>query len=112
MRDLEGLTLEKVNFSDMIQSRTALVLHPKDNVGVALADLKAGDTVAVSESEGGKYDFNVAEDIAFGHKFALSAMTANAPVYKYGEEIGRTKTFIPSGGWIHVHNMYCDRGMK
>jgi hypothetical protein len=90
----------------------ALVLHPKDNVGVALTDLKAGDVVTVSESEGGKYAFKVAEDIAFGHKFTLSAMVEDAPVYKYGEEIGRIKTPIPSGGWIHVHNMYCDRGMK
>jgi hypothetical protein len=104
--------LEKVNFSDMTQGRTALVLHPKDNVGIALTDLKAGDAVTVSESEGGKYDFEVTEDIAFGHKFALSAMGEDAPVYKYGEEIGRTKTPVLSGGWIHVHNMYCDKGMK
>ena len=104
--------MEKVNFSDMTQGKTALVLHLKDNVGVALTDLKAGDVVTVSESEGGKYGFEVTEDITFGHKFALSAMGGDAPVYKYGEEIGRTKTPIPSGGWIHVHNMYCDKGMK
>ncbi|MDR2527913.1 MAG: UxaA family hydrolase [Synergistaceae bacterium] len=104
--------MENVNFSDIARGKTALVLHPKDNVGVALADVRAGDSVTVRGDSGDPYGVVVAEDVAFGHKFALGELSADAPVYKYGEEIGRTKSRVVAGGWIHVHNMYCDRGMK
>ena len=92
--------------------KSALVLHPSDNVGVALADLNPGDAVSVRGADGGEYGFTVTEEISFGHKFALSVLEADAPVRKYGEEIGRMKSPVASGGWIHSHNMYCDRGMK
>ena len=104
--------MEDVNFSDITQDKTALVLHAEDNVGVALSDLKAGDSVLVAQDEGKKYEFQVTEDVMFGHKFALSALSADAPVYKYGEEIGKMKAPVAAGGWIHIHNLYCDRGMK
>ena len=42
---------------------------------------------------------------------ALADLAPNAPVYKYGEEIGKMKVAIKKGAWIHIHNMYCERGM-
>lgn len=104
--------MNKMNFADMTCGKTALVLSAKDNVGVSLADLSAGDIVTVIEDGGRKYEATVTEDVIFGHKFALSDLGQDAPVYKYGEEIGRMKTSVKAGAWIHVHNMYCDRGMK
>jgi hypothetical protein len=99
-------------FHGAARGKTALVLHERDNVGVALSDLKAGDSVTVRESGGVEYDFTVSEDVAFGHKFALCALPPESQVLKYGEEIGRMRSGAEAGGWIHVHNMYCDRGMK
>jgi hypothetical protein len=96
----------------MAAGKKALVLHPRDNVGVALSDIEAGESVLVTESDGRQYEFTVAEAVSFGHKFALSALEAESPVRKYGEEIGRLSAPVSPGGWIHVHNMYCDRGMK
>ena len=98
--------------SSLAGGKKALVLDQKDNVAVALTDLKNGDSCLVAEDGGKKYDMPVSEDIPFGHKFALADMTKDAPVYKYGEEIGKLKVAIKQGGWIHSHNMYCDRGMK
>ena len=98
--------------STLAGGKTALVLDQKDNVGIALADLAAGDSCLVSEDGGRKYEVMVIDKIPFGHKFALADLGLDAPVYKYGEEIGRMKTPIKRGGWIHNHNMYCDRGMK
>lgn len=98
--------------STLAGGKIALVLDGKDNVAVALADLNAGDTCLVTEDGGKKYEARVVEAIPFGHKFALAALPSESPVYKYGEEIGKTKTPIAKGGWIHSHNMYCDRGMK
>ncbi|MDR3592496.1 MAG: UxaA family hydrolase [Negativicutes bacterium] len=92
--------------------KTALVLDQKDNVAVALTDLSASDNCLVAEDGGKKYEVTVIEDIAFGHKFALADLGQDAPVFKYGEEIGKMKTGVKKGGWIHIHNMYCDRGMK
>jgi altronate dehydratase small subunit len=36
----------------------------------------------------------------------------NAPVIKYGVEIGYMLADTPKGSWIHGHNMGCDRGKK
>ncbi|HUL00148.1 MAG TPA: UxaA family hydrolase [Nitrospirota bacterium] len=92
--------------------KKALVLDQKDNVAVSLTDLIAGDCCLVVEDSGKKYEVIVIEKIPFGHKFALGDMEKDEAVYKYGEEIGKMKTAIKKGGWIHIHNLYCDRGMK
>jgi hypothetical protein len=92
--------------------KKALVIDQKDNVAVALTDLNAGDNCLVVEDGGKQYEVSVTEQIPFGHKFALAQMKKDDPVFKYGEEIGRMKEPIAKGGWIHSHNMYCDRGMK
>ena len=92
--------------------KKALVIDRKDNVAVALTDLNAGDKCLVIEDGGKQYEVTVKEQIPFGHKFALGDMKKDEVVYKYGEEIGRMKEPIAKGGWIHSHNMYCDRGMK
>jgi altronate dehydratase len=90
--------------------KTALVLDQKDNVAVALADLAAGDSCLVAEDGGKKYKMSVIESIPFGHKFSLADLEPHAAVYKYGEEIGKMKVAIKKGGWIHSHNLYCERG--
>ena len=73
-------------------------IHPDDNVAVALADLRAGESFE---------DFGVtaAEDIARGHKIVLRDITAGEPVVKYGNPIGLAKADIPAGAWAHVHNV-------
>jgi hypothetical protein len=97
--------------SDLTAGKTALVLDQKDNVAVALTDLAPGDVCTVSENGGKKYEVTVIDKIPFGHKFALADLALNAPVYKYGEEIGKMKAAIKKGAWIHSHNLYCERGM-
>lgn len=97
--------------TDLTAGKTALVLDRKDNVAIALTDLATGDVCIVTEDSGRKYEVTVTEKIAFGHKFALADLAPEAPVYKYGEEIGKMKAAIQKGGWIHNHNMYCERGM-
>jgi altronate dehydratase small subunit len=101
-----------MELGNMAGGKKSLVLDQKDNVGIALVDLAAGDTCLVTEAAGRQYQAVVLEGIPFGHKFALADISKNAAVYKYGEEIGRMKEEVKKGGWIHSHNMYCDRGMK
>jgi len=99
-------------FSSISGKKTALVLDQQDNVGVALTDLAAGDVCNVVEDNGTEDEVTVIDSIPFGHKFALLDLSKDQAVFKYGEEIGKMKENIQKGGWIHNHNMYCDRGMK
>lgn len=104
--------MSELVFSSISGKKTALTLDPTDNVGVALADLAAGEVCTVIEDNGNEYEIGVIDNIPFGHKFALADFEKNQAVIKYGEEIGKMKESIQKGGWIHNHNMYCDRGMK
>ena len=40
-----------------------------------------------------------------GHKFALRPIQAGEEVVKYGFRIGFAKEDIPTGSWVHVHNV-------
>jgi altronate dehydratase small subunit len=87
----------------------ALRINPRDNCAVLLADVNKGEAVEV-RSEMGVLRLNARCAIASGHKIALASLAVDQPIMKYGEEIGRAKTAIESGDWIHLHNVYCRRG--
>lgn len=93
------------------KQKTALVIDESDNVAVALTDLKKGDECLVRYNDREEV-VTLLEDIDFGHKLALCAIQKDESVIKYGEEIGRMRASAEKGAWIHVHNMYCERGLK
>src|SRR5581483_11474094 len=82
----------------------ALALHGDDDVAVALRDLEAGADVAVRRPDGSAR-MRVREPIPLGHKFALRALAAGAPIRKYGEVIGEATEAIAAGAHVHVHNL-------
>lgn len=88
----------------------ALVMDSRDTVAVAVRDLAAGETVAVTLPDGTRRDATLREAIPFGHKFALVPMAAGAQVIKYGERIARTTADIAPGQHVHVHNAESQRG--
>ncbi len=59
------------------------IIHPKDNVGVAMTD----------------------GPIPPGHKVALREIPQGEFVVKYGQVIGRATQFIEKGDWVHSHNL-------
>ncbi|MGI6709581.1 MAG: UxaA family hydrolase [Dethiobacteria bacterium] len=77
-----------------------LKINEKDNVAVALAALKRGQTI---EFAGGA--IAPLEDIAAGHKIALKDIGQAEEVIKYGFPIGRAKRRIRAGCWVHEHNL-------
>jgi altronate dehydratase small subunit len=89
----------------------ALVVHPDDDVAVALHDVHAGDTVDVRRA-GVILRLTVTQDIPLGHKVALRAIAHDTPLRKYGEYIGVATTDIAPGAHVHVHNMMSRRGRK
>ena len=108
-------------------------IHPLDNVVVALEDLKKGDLISVTAKTPAEIQSSEApagiqkaasvegtsepapsavsspgillrEDVARGHKIALTDIAAGQPVIKYGCVIARARTDIPAGSWVHTHN--------
>lgn len=87
----------------------ALQIDPRDNVAVALSDIKEGESVRVI-TQTTTFEIRAKANIDFGHKVALVDFEPHMPIIKYGEEIGKTIGVIANGDWVHVHNVYCERG--
>ncbi len=79
---------------------TLLQINERDNVAVALADLKRGRPI---EFAGGVV--TPLEDIPAGHKMALKDIAPGEEVIKYGYPIGRARVRIEAGRWVHTHNL-------
>lgn len=79
-----------------IETNWVLMLHPDDNVGIAMRDLGAGTRT------GGR---TIAENIPAGHKVALEPIAAGQSVLRYGQRIGAATRAIAEGGWVHTHNL-------
>lgn len=71
-------------------------IHEKDNVAVALCDLKAG------YSENG---VTLNSDVPFGHKVLLCDVPAGEDIIKYGYPIGRAVHDLTAGEYVHSHNL-------
>ncbi len=87
----------------------ALKINDRDNCAVVLADVRKGEKVEVRTAAGIK-TLTARCDIASGHKIALVSLHVDAPIVKYGEEIGRAGAAIEAGDWVHLHNVTCRRG--
>ncbi len=88
---------------------SAIVVDKKDNVAVALSDIKRGDKVTIRIGE--KIEELVASsDIPFGHKLAIREIPRGKEIIKYGEVIGRATRDIEIGEHVHVHNVESLRG--
>lgn len=79
----------------------AILCHPADGVGIALADLAAGETVAIARGA----EVQLREAIPKGHKLALSPHAPSEVVRRYGEAIGRATRAIAPGEHVHSHNL-------
>lgn len=77
-----------------------LKITPQDNVVVALADIKAGDTLTVEGT-----DIVINNDIVTGHKIAIADIDTDADIFKYGAAIGHALSPIKTGDHVHVHNI-------
>jgi altronate dehydratase len=83
---------------------SALVIHPRDNVAVALKDLKQGETLVLADGRA----VSLLSDVPFSHKVALADIGGGQEIIKYGENIGEAKEDIRRGQWVHTHNLTID----
>lgn len=84
----------------VLQDRPATLLHPDDDVAVALVPLAAGRVLAVEGRT-----VRLTSDIGAGHKIALRALEPGQPVRRYGQLIGFAKGPIAPGDHVHTQNL-------
>ena len=78
----------------------ALLIDPRDNLGVALRTLEAGETVTF-----GDRPVLLSETIPAKHKFTLAAMGPGDRAKMYGVTVGVVTKPIPPGGLVSTGNL-------
>jgi len=78
-----------------------IIIHPQDNVAIALRDLKRGEELLLPDGR----LLKILADIAYSHKVSLDDIPTGVAVIKYGEIIGEAKKPIRKGEWVHKHNL-------
>jgi altronate dehydratase len=82
-----------------------VVIHPRDNVAVALTTMAVGESAIVQ----GKVQFTVLEEIPASHKIALRDISEGEEIIKYGEAVAVSLRYIKKGEWVHTHNLESQR---
>src|SRR5262249_15666335 len=85
-----------------VQNRV-LRVHAKDNVLVALSNLKKGEQV---QAEG--LSLILRSDVPAKHKFAIRDLNAGDAVIMYGVLVGKAVLPIPAGGAVTTENVRHD----
>jgi len=88
-----------------------ILMHEnKDDVGVAVVDLKAGDAGSAVTLDGRPVcTVSVTQDVPLGHKVAMRNVARGKPVSKYGRPIGKAVQAIARGEHVHTHNLKTQR---
>ncbi len=73
-----------------------IVIHPADNVAVALQPMEEGERIP-----NGNAAIEVRERIPAGHKVSLARIAAGEDVVKYGFPIGHATEEIEPGRWVN-----------
>lgn len=79
---------------------SVLKIHPKDNVLVALQDLRKGQDINYS---GNKYTLKT--DVEAKHKFTIQDLNPGDPVFMYGVLVGKAKEKIETGARVSTANL-------
>jgi altronate hydrolase len=84
----------------MTMRAKTLKIHPKDNMEVALTDLKAGDIVL-----SGSHKITLLSDVAAKHKFALTDINPGDDIIMYGVLVGKAVLPIKIGEVVTTTNI-------
>ena len=85
-----------------------LVIHPQDNVAVALRKLEIRELAVAKGIEG----FPALEEIPASHKIALQNISKGEEIIKYGEIVAVSTRDIKKGEWVHTYNLESKRWKK
>ncbi len=77
-----------------------LKVHPKDNVIIALSDLKKNETV-----QWNGVDYLLKENIPAKHKFFIADLKSEEEIFMYGVLVGKTQNDVQQGSLLTVENV-------
>jgi altronate hydrolase len=80
--------------------RRALKLDPRDNVVVALTDLRKGESVALNGE-----NYSLVSDVPAKHKFVTRDLNAGDQVIMYGVLVGTTSSQLQRGELLSTRNV-------
>lgn len=86
-----------------MEHRKILKIDPKDNVLVALTDLKKGTLISFENN-----DYKLQNDIQAKHKFVIKDLAIGDKIYMYGVIVGKAKKEICKGELIDTNNLMHD----
>ena len=86
-----------------VTDRRLLLLDERDNVLIAKARIRAGETIEL-----GGVPVLMPADVPIGHKLARRAIRPGDKIVKYGAPIGSATAAIGAGEHAHVHNLKSD----
>ncbi|GAB6180109.1 UxaA family hydrolase [Desulfotomaculum defluvii] len=87
-----------------------LVHDPEDMVGVAVADIEAGETVTGKIQDSDQtIEIKAISNIPLGHKIALKDIANGERIIKYHIPVGKTVADIKKGEHVHTHNLKTER---
>ncbi len=89
-------------------SDNILIIHPRDNVAVALRTLGVGELAGAKGIE----RFPALQEIPASHKIALKDISQGEEIVKYGEIVAVSTRDIKKGEWVHTHNLESKRWKK
>jgi altronate hydrolase len=89
----------KSNHRTELSAPPFLMIHPNDNVLVALKDLSPGALIVYNE-----YSFSLPMAVAAKHKFFIEDMRVGAEIIMYGVLVGRAQSGISQGEVMTVEN--------
>jgi len=84
----------------ILMANRFLKIHPADNVYVALTDLKAGETLTLTQGK-----LTLVDDVPAKHKFTEKDLQPEDEVLMYGTLVGKAVQPIKAGGVIGTHNL-------
>ena len=92
--------------------RNGIVIDKRDNVVVAIYQLKKGDLVSYTLPNGNEESLSTTQDIPLFHKIAREDIPLGGRVVKYGEYIGVATCDIKKGEHVHTHNCVSNDKIK
>ena len=83
-----------------------LVHRRGDHVGVAVADIGAGErVVGIYMDDDSTVEVEAVDVVPLGHKIAVTAVADGEDVTEYGTRIGIATGGFRSGAHVHTHNL-------
>ncbi|MEY4115058.1 MAG: hypothetical protein RLZ76_1751 [Bacteroidota bacterium] len=89
------------SLSLLAMKHAVLKIHPKDNVIVALRDLKKGEIISCEGA-----DYQILEDIPAKHKFFTDDINVSGAVFMYGVLVGKATQDVKRGGLMTTLNIH------